>query len=270
MFTKIILVIIAVLITFSNNIYSQDRVFARTYQSLTLPKGSKDIEFWNTLHTGRANLYRKLKQRLEMEVGITDNLQTAFYLNLQQKVSAESGNSELEATEVSFSNEWKYKLMDPVADPFGLALYSEYTVVAHELELELKLILDKKIDNNYFAFNATYEPEWAWSVLKNNESISLSTTCDLNLGYMYFVKNNLGLGMEAINYNLLVDGKLNHSALFLGPTITYIGDRWWLIFNALPQITKLSSTQEADKNRNLILTEREKFEFRLIFSINLQ
>ncbi len=267
---KFYILIIFSLFLFTNTSFSQDRIFARTYQSLTLPKGSKDFEFWNTLHTGRSYLYRKLKQRLEFEVGVTDNLQTAFYLNLQQEVSGESGNSVLEGTEVSFSNEWKYKLMDPVADPIGLALYSEYTVVAHEFELELKLILDKKIGNNYFAFNATYEPEWAWSTVNNIDEVNLVTSYDLNAGYMYFPSNNFGIGLEAVNYNQVSKGSLNHSALFLGPTFTYIGDSWWVIFNALPQITKLQASQEEDKNRSLILTEREKFEFRILFSINLK
>jgi hypothetical protein len=258
-------------VVFLNSIsYSQDRIFARTYQSLTLPKGAKDIEFWNTVNVGRANLYRKLKQRVEYEVGVTDNLTAAFYMNLQQKIQSENGNSTLEATELSFSNEWKYKLMDPVADPIGFALYSEYTIAAHELELELKLILDKKIGDNYFALNATYEPEWEWSLANNLESVSLKSGIDFNVGYMNFVSKNFGIGLEAINYNTIAKGELDHSALFIGPTFTFIGDRWWVILNALPQITKLYASQEVDKSRSLILTEREKFEFRMIFSVNLQ
>ncbi|HNQ13329.1 MAG TPA: hypothetical protein PKM16_09005, partial [Bacteroidia bacterium] len=69
------------LLLVTNTLSAQDRVFARTYQSNVLNKGNIDIEIWNTFSFGRANYYTKQKQRLEFEVGITDRLQTAFYLN---------------------------------------------------------------------------------------------------------------------------------------------------------------------------------------------
>src|SRR5204863_9653339 len=68
-------------ILFTGPAFAQDRNFARTYQSITLPKGNKDIEVWNTFRSGRNNFYRRIDQRIEFEVGLTDKLQTAFYLN---------------------------------------------------------------------------------------------------------------------------------------------------------------------------------------------
>jgi len=50
----------------------------------------------------------------------------------------------MDPTEISFSNEWKYKFSDPVADKIGFTGYAEVTVATDELELEFKAILDKK------------------------------------------------------------------------------------------------------------------------------
>ena len=60
---------------------AQDRQFARTYQSNTLPKGAIDIESWATFRTGRQYFYNRLDTRLEFETGLTDKLQTALYFN---------------------------------------------------------------------------------------------------------------------------------------------------------------------------------------------
>src|SRR5690242_16308368 len=81
-------------ILFTGSVFSQDRNFARTYQSITLAKGIKDLEVWNTLRTGRDDFYRRLDQRIEFEVGLTDKLQTALYLNASHISAFVSGTTD--------------------------------------------------------------------------------------------------------------------------------------------------------------------------------
>ena len=141
---------------------AQDRLFTYTYQSTVLNKGQKELEIWNTLKTGREDYYSRLDHRTEFEIGLGGKLQTAFYLNLTSKTATIDENSTkfLETeNEISFSNEWKLKLLDPVVNPLGLAIYGEYSIGSNEYELEGKLILDKKIGNLAIAANATYELE---------------------------------------------------------------------------------------------------------------
>src|SRR5678810_823141 len=59
-----------------------ERRFTYTYESATLGAGEREIEPWTTLRLGRNEYYRAIDNRLELEVGITDRLMTAWYLNL--------------------------------------------------------------------------------------------------------------------------------------------------------------------------------------------
>jgi hypothetical protein len=142
--------------------YAQDRIFTYTYESRVLGKSQKEIEIWNTLRAGRDDFYARYDHRTEFELGLGRNFQTAFYLNLTSKTKTvlEDSTKHLDTeNELSFSNEWKYKILDPVADPIGLAVYAEVGIGSNEYELEGKLILDKKIKNFTIAGNGVYELE---------------------------------------------------------------------------------------------------------------
>src|SRR5690348_6905044 len=62
--------------------YSQDRVFAHTYQSNILPYSVAELEYLTTLRSGKDNFYNAIDQRLEMEYGLGKSVQTALYMNL--------------------------------------------------------------------------------------------------------------------------------------------------------------------------------------------
>lgn len=256
---------------------AQDRMFVRTYQSMTLPKGAKDIEAWNTFRTGRQYFYNRLDQRLELEVGLTDRLQTSVYLNTEYTAegahldtlggiadTAVDGISN--STLFSVSSEWKLKLSDPVANAIGSALYAELTFSPTELEVEGKLILDKKMDKNIFALNIVGEYEVGFDVKKGETEMEKEFKPELDLAYMHMLKPHVGLGLEIRQHNVIVEKKLEHSALFGGPTLFYSGDKFFIILNVLPQWTNL---QVNDANpKSLDLNEYEKVEARLLIGIS--
>jgi len=124
------------------SLLAQDRIFNYTYQSSVLNKGQKELEVWTTVLQGKDNFYREIQNRVEYEVGLGSNLQVAFYLNSKQKAFYDDITAEIvmDPTEISFSNEWKYKFSDPVADKIGFTGYAEVTVATDELELEFKLL----------------------------------------------------------------------------------------------------------------------------------
>ncbi len=75
--------------------YSQDRYFARTYNTTVLPKGNIDLEFWHTSRLGHENeFFHAQDQRMELEFGLGRKFQTAFYFNRYQKTAIDSlGNN---------------------------------------------------------------------------------------------------------------------------------------------------------------------------------
>jgi hypothetical protein len=256
---------------------AQDRQFVRTYQSTNLAKGVRDLEVWSTLRMGKESYFRRLDERLEFEIGLTDRLQTAFYLNMSHKSFAVKGDSTgtiFSESEFSVSSEWKYKFSDPAADIIGSGLYAEATISGTELELEAKIILDKKINNHLIALNIVGEWEWEQQVKtktvngkveQENEMELEATPVEFDLAYMYNIKPNFGIGFEAKNhYEITPEKGLEHAALLLGPTLFWKSkdNKHAIIFNFLPQITNLYKT--AEQPNSLDLDEYEKYDFRLL------
>lgn len=254
---------------FAGSSFSQDRNFARTYQSITLPKGVKDLEVWNTFRLGRDDFYRRIDQRVEFEIGLTDKLQTAVYLNSSHIAAYNSLAGEIESeSEFSFSSEWKWRLSSPDANKVGFALYGELTLAPNETELEGKIILDKRTEKNIFALNFVGELEMEAEV--KNEDAEMETeevAFETDLAWMHMFKDNFGLGIELRNHNEFVESEWEHSALFGGPTLFFSGNKYFLILNILPQWANLKKTDEAPDS--LVLNEHEKIEVRLLLGFGL-
>jgi hypothetical protein len=205
-----------------------------------------------------------MDQRIELEVGLTDRLMTALYLNGKTVAQPDASGSIGVSTEWgSISSEWKYKLLDPVADALGVALYAEGTAAMDELELEGKLIFDKKVGPVLFAGNIVVENEWGFAV----GSVGSELFLELDLAGSYFLTDRLSLGVELRNHNAFpAGGGLEHSALFAGPVIAYGEKTWWMAFTFLPQLPALKQSPAAT---TLILDSLEKYNARLLFSFHI-
>src|SRR6478672_1683094 len=106
---KKIVVFICTIISFATS-HSQDRYFGRTYTTNVLSRGDFDIELWHTSrfeHEGE--YFHAMDQRMEYEVGLGRNVQTAFYFNRFQKSVSDSTGTINHFNEISLSNEWKWR-----------------------------------------------------------------------------------------------------------------------------------------------------------------
>jgi hypothetical protein len=258
------------LIPFSSG-RSQDRVFTYTYQTPTLPTGQSEIEVWTTVRAGREEYFRALDQRIEFETGLAKSLQTAFYLNLRSRSLAEpespgallSLHSDVELT---FSNEWKYKFLDPVADPLGLALYGEYTVGAALFEFEPRLIVDKSFGRSLVALNVAAEFESERDDGGDGTiQTEQSTELHVNLAASTEIAPGLSAGIEVFSRNSVGNNAPRFSALYAGPTLSYASDRFWANITFMPQLTALNGATAG----GLALREAERYLTRLLFSYGL-
>lgn len=243
----------------------QDRIFTYTYQSNVLNKGQREIEVWNTLRQGKQDFFSRLDNRTEFEVGLGGNLQTSFYLNLTtitQTVMDGVQKTTDTRHEIGFSNEWKLKLTDPVANPVGLALYGEYGISSSEYELEGKLIFDKKINNLTIAGNVSYEGEFAPLYIDNQLKWGKEGHVDYNLALGYAIGYGFHLTQENNFGNVYIEKELQHSALYSGVGFSYNRENFWVNFTVLPQIRSF----KGETNSRLDLNEFEKVQFRLLFS----
>ncbi|MFI5170801.1 MAG: hypothetical protein ACHQFW_00335 [Chitinophagales bacterium] len=263
---------------FTTNVFAGDRDFTYTYQSTVLDKGHRELELWFTYLDGNSSeFYNALNHRAEFEIGLGKHFQTAFYLNLGYSamlteritgIDMESGESLTESFiakdfSMSFSNEWKWQLSDPVANGIGSALYGEFTVAPEEFEIEGKLILDKKFGNFVTALNLVGEIEFEAEL---EEEITASgdvetelewekeTVAEIIYGLSYQFSPHFSVGLELKNENAFEEDEIE-STFSAGPAISYKGENWWFAFTAMPEI---KSSGEASGNA--------PFESRLIFS----
>lgn len=241
---------------------ANERHFTYTYESAVLPTGAKELEVWTTPRIGRDDYFVRFDERLEFEVGLTDQLMTAFYLNwsaVTADVAPDVRESETEFTGVS--SEWKLKLMDPVADAVGLSVYGELSGGTEEFEAEGKLIVDKQIGDLLLAGNLVLANEWEMEP----EETETEQEVEIDLAAAYFLRPGLSAGLELRNHNEVVEGEWEHSALFLGPVIGYATDAWWVALTILPQLPALKNEGEGSR----VLDEHEKLEARILFSFHL-
>ena len=265
----------------SQLINAQDRQFVRTYQSANMSKGARDLELWTTLRAGKESFYRGLDERLEFEVGLTDRLQTSIYLNATHQSFVDKSDSTgtiQSQSDFSISSEWKFKMSDANINFLGSAVYAEATVSGTGLELEGKLILDKRIGNHLIALNALGEWEWEQEITskevnnkveQTSKSKLMATPFELDLGYMYNFKPHIGLGVEARNqYEITTANGLEHSALLLGPTLYWSPKEgnYNIILSFMPQITNLRKS--AEEPNALDLDEYEKYDFRILLDFS--
>lgn len=216
-----------------------DRRFAFSYESGVLAPGEVEFEPWTTVRAGRQHHYVAFDQRLEFELGLVPNLQTALYWNFgatSESVLDEATGNRTRTSSTRFqslSSEWKYKLSDALADPLGFALYFEGSYGPDEAELEGKLILDKQVRNFLFAANLVGEQEWEFEEGETESEQKVSLT----LGAGAFVTPSLVVGLEAFSRTTLLEGgEVESSTIHAGPSLAYAADRYWLVLGAAAQV----------------------------------
>ncbi len=262
-------------------VHSQDRIFTYTYQSSVLNTDQREIEVWNTMKTGREKFYRALNSRLEFEFGVAKNLQTAMYLNVgssAEEIHTINSSGLAEVTiqsemEWGFSNEWKYKFSDPVANSIGSAFYLELELAPKVFALESKIILDKNIGITTHALNIGTELEWKSEVTTNDSKDTafpdkveseFELKVELDYGLSFKLNNHWNLGLEMHNENIIEEEKWISSVLYAGPGFSFSNKLIWINLSVLPQITGLKYPN--DQQSGLLLKDNEKLQTRLIFS----
>ena len=246
--------------------YSQDRVFTHTYQTNVLPLGVKEFEYWATIRSGRKEFYNAIDQRFELELGLGKKVQTAFYFNVTGTKTFD-GTSIVNETETGFSNEWKFKLSDPVANKIGSALYAEIGFNGDEIEFEGKIILDKKFGNNLVAFNGVGEYEMKFEIVDGETETQIETPFELDFAYMHFPGSHSGIGLEVRNHNEVSnDEGWENSVWYAGPTLHFNGSNWFINVSAMPQL--FNARQEAGSTETLDLEHHEKVQARVLVSFS--
>jgi len=242
---------------------ASERRFTATQETAVLNPGDRELEPWTTFRIGKATPYAALDERIEFEVGVLPGLQTAWYLNFS---GVTSGSGLTYAREFEFQGvswEWKYKLLDPVADPVGLAFYLELTGGPADQEVEGKVLLDRRFGPVLAAFNLVVAHEWEGGATEVERELEIET----DLAGAYLFPNGLSAGLELRTHTgAPLETGWESTAFFFGPALSYTAKGWWVSASVMPQLFAL---QPAGATTIQDLDHHEAFTARLIFGWHL-
>lgn len=274
---------------------AEESMFGYVYTTDLLPKGGKEIEQGLTWrHQKIGGTYNQIEGRTEFEYGLTDDLQVALYANYAWTQAYQNGpygattppeqfsdfavgpNDRFNKTRfVGVSGEAIYRILSPYTDVIGLAVYTEPTIGKNFFEWENKIILQKNFFDDLLtvALNFTYAPEFRYLPGDDDPSVSSwqeETDINFSLGVSYRFMPNWSAGFELVNereFNSFWFYHESNSGYFLGPTLHYGGERFFLTVTALwqmPWATTHTDTVPGTLVNGLVLdNDFERFRLRI-------
>lgn len=258
---KLILFLFLISFLFPNQVMADKKYFARSYTSYTLPANALEFELWQTGRIGKGiGSYSRWQPRMEFEYGVTDRFTASMYLNFNEVKS--SGNT-IPSKPLSLSTtslEFRYRLSNPEEYFVDPALYFELSYGGDKIEYEPKILLTKRFDKVVSVMNINSEIE------RNIAGDETESAFELTMGIAYELNKNFAMGLEFRNDRTYkgVYEKEENQASFVGPTISFQSDRFYLVVNFLAQVGGSPAT-----NNNLELASHEKYEIRTILGIEL-
>jgi hypothetical protein len=219
--------------------WSTPRPLPFTYTAETLGKGDLEVEQSIdatptqaiSTGTGTAKPYLATQFQTEFEYGILDNLELGLYLTLVPDAGNQFANSAQLMEANGSKQRLRWRLADIGAWPVDVDLYGEVTENTREIELEAKIILQRRIVRGLKAVvNLWGEREYYYAgqqewVLNPTAGLTYEITPMFQPGIEYWMRaefpdgNAVPKGFSAFNLGP------NH---YLGPTMLLnFGKLWW-------------------------------------------
>jgi hypothetical protein len=224
-----------------------------TYQSETLPKGAVEMEQFVDLVPVRVNGSNGAPQWLlasqyqtEFEVGLTDRLELSLYVTYVPQPSSNVAVSVPALTEGNgVKQRLRYRLADPDAWPVDVALYGEVSENEREIELEGKIILQRRVGRVRFITNLWMEREFyltgdrEW-VLNPTAGVTAELTPRYHLGLEGWMRaEDRSAGTTPL-------GWVVKPHVYVGPAFMMNFGRMWWSNGVYLQVTNLDRTQQVD------------------------
>ena len=187
----------AVLVAYTSVASADPRPF--TFSNDTYPMGKGDFEFeqWATWkhHTDEDPGFNRIDFREELEFGVTDNFDLAFYLPTWRYEDSDSKDG-LEFRSVDV--EAIVYLSNPVEDVVGFGIYNEAKIGDDSLGFETKLLVQKDVDNWVFLYNLVLETGIEGVFNDAGEENEIEGELKHTFGVAYGFANGIFIGGEAI------------------------------------------------------------------------
>lgn len=209
-----------------------------TYPYHTLPAGAAELEQYLDVIPTRVERERsdgtiegvlghRYVLQTELEYGLTDRLEAAFYLVFRQSAAVGAGSLHLQGTKQRL----RYRLATDDEWPVGVAGYLEVAEFNDEIELEEKLILGRRFGRLQVLANAWFEEERYFQtketklIYNPTAGVTWEWAPRLITGLEYWVRGRLGGGSASAE----APSRPHH---YLGPTLLLQGHTLWFSLGA--------------------------------------
>lgn len=214
------------------------RALPFTYTTDTLAPGNVELEQFGDLVYNRAadingndHVFLNQEYQTEIEIGLADRLELGLYYvyvpALSDQVSPNGKARMPDATGVK--QRLRYILADTGAWPVDVGIYAELVENAREVELEGKLLLQRRFDRVRVAVNVSAEYE---RYFDDTKEIVLNPSA----GITYEVSPKLHIGVDSFMRGEYPDPKPATRVFglgpeyYVGPAVMYnFGKIWWSV-----------------------------------------
>lgn len=220
----------------TNSATAGQRRFTYSYETLTAPKGSIELEQWVTWKhrdDAKGEDFERFEFRHEIEFGVTDRLQLGVYVaDWQYDQDDDEGHK---ARYKQSGIEAIYNLSNPTTDFLGSALYGELLVGEEKVALEAKLLLEKRFGPLSIAYNAVLEAEWEGDQY-HEETGEFQQT----VGVSYDLTKRFSVGAELLHEIEMPDWEnTNDGVVYAGPNVSLRLGRTFTTLTGMWQITNV-------------------------------
>jgi hypothetical protein len=265
--------IIAGLLAASTPASADEPMFGYVNTTDLLPRGKWQLEQWATFREGDgAGRYRAIEARSEFDYGVADNLQLTAYLNASHVASrltpeearvARAGpvGRGSRTTLDSVTGEAIWRVASPYLPPVGFALLSDVTAGRRRPVFGLKAIAQKNFyeDTLVLAANARLEVGEREVSPASLRRLSVRRT-EFSLGASYRFRPNWSGAVELRHRRRHVEGGQENSALVLGPSLHYGGERWFWTLSALARVSSNRRRPDTLASGQALLAENARWD----------
>ncbi len=228
--------------------HANPKAFPFTYGTSTMPKGGLELEqYIDTIPvrvarelpdgTQEAVLTPRYVLQTEFEYGLTDYMDVGFYVVFRQGASATTPFLRFQGTKQRV----RFRFADPGAWPVDVGAYLEIAEFHDEIELEEKMLFQRRQGPLLLAANLWVEQEYyfiddLWKFIYNpSVAASLELDPHVTLGLEYWTRGRFD-SVEGVTGEDDTSAGAKH---YLGPTLLLQGGEYWLSLGAYLRVDGL-------------------------------
>ncbi len=216
--------------------HANPRPLPFTYTTDTLPEGAVEIEQFADVEPLRASDPQDITKHLsylatafqtEIEIGLRPRLELGIYFTfVPEPGDGYANKGEFPGVGSGLKQRIRYIFADLGEWPIDVGVYGELTEKTNEIEIEGKLLLQRRFDHLRIAANLSAEYEFT---LENTRALVLNPAA----GITYEIDQGFGVGVDSwLRHDYASDatGFNARTQVYVGPAVMKsFGKLWWSV-----------------------------------------